>query len=1033
MKKKAIALILSLAICLGLLPAAFAADAQPASSNNKNAQDYTTYGKTVKSYLYENQSGGLTRVEYVNNKVVVEDYDSSFQLQSSRQITPELPIWGGFYAGKGSNFLIFGQNNNSESQSAEVIRVVKYSKDWQKQGSTSINGAYTKEPFEGGSLRCAEEGGYLYIHCARKMHRNVNTMYGMMDTGTNHQANLTLEIRESDMKLVDSYDQVWNLDFGYVSHSFNQFILIDQDKNIVTLDHSDSDSDAGGRANYGYAKAVKSRGVDLIRYDEKAGQDHFQGKSANQRYQWADFSLVQSFGGSSGNNATGASLGGFEETSSGYVSAYNYDGSGSGRGDRNVYLGYTTKSGLKSTTSKVSASAGTTTPQLVSTGLNGGYVMWNGKSGYAANDTLYYAAYDASGKAGQVKTATASLSDCQPIAYNGKVVWYTTSNSAPTFYTLDASGVTAKALEAPKPSTPTPTPTPTPAPTPSSTPDPKPSQSQEPSKPTDPGTATTQTSIVGNPMITYGMEDMVVHKDGSLTINGYRLPGGNYAAVAADSPGRCTLLLREDGTVWSISDEDLYAAETATDYVKMPMTKLMDNVVQLQHGTMLKKDGSVWSCTKMDSTDTFQANTPYKLMDGVKQIYCDLDYWYGMAVKQDGSLWTWGNNYSNSVYDAEPWLGRKVAESNDWYAPAKIMDNVAYATATMAIKTDGTLWSWGSNSLGMAGNGSDQPQFTPVKVLDNVVGAWCNENGFGGQKYAMTKDGAVYSWGFNSGNCLGFSGGDKTYQGNPWIGTTDTPYQTTPRKSNITGIVGITCSGHALKADGSVWTIGANGLDKKVLDNVKVPGAVSISSTTPTNPTNPTKPTEPTKPTNPTTPTNPSNPTTPAVNFSDVKSGDYFAEPVKWAIEKEITNGTSSTSFSPNDTCSTAHILTFLWRSQGSPKPAGTGSFTNLDTSEYYADAARWAKEKGLVSGNTFGANAPCTRAMVVTYLWKLAGSPSAGNSGFSDVPSSADYAKAVAWAVGQGITNGTSTTTFSPRDTCTRGQIVTFLYRAYA
>ena len=1028
MKKKAIALILSLAICLGLLPAAFAADAQPASSNNKNAQDYTTYGNTVKSYLYQNQSGGLTRVEYVNNKVVVEDYDSSFQLQSSRQITPELPIWGGFYAGNGSNFLIFGQNNNSESQGAEVIRVVKYSKDWQKQGSTSINGAYTKEPFEGGSLRCAEEGGYLYIHCARKMHRNVNTMYGMMDTGTNHQANLTLEIRESDMKLVDSYDQVWNLDFGYVSHSFNQFILIDQDKNIVTLDHSDSDSDAGGRANYGYAKAVKSRGVDLIRYDEKAGQDHFQGKSANQRYQWADFSLVQSFGGSSGNNATGASLGGFEETSSGYVSAYNYDGSGSGRGDRNVYLGYTTKSGLKSATSKVSASAGTTTPQLVATSLNGGYVMWNGKSGYTANDTLYYAAYDASGKAGQVKTATASLSDCQPIAYNGKVVWYTTSNSAPTFYTLDASGVTAKALEAPKPSTPTPTPTPTPAPTPSSTPDPKPSQSQAPSKPSEPSTPSAPGGIMSPSNVTFFNNETYITTDGTLIYEGKELPGGPYKALGFGGDAGI-YLLKEDGTLWFRNDWDQEHITTV---------KVLDDVVQLEPGMALKKDGTVWTSDNLlDDNTPVDFNTMHRFMDGVKQI-CSVNSCYdGMALKTDGTLWTWGAGMDEesfgSTWYPNSWLGWQSTASENWQGPHKILDNVAYIAPTLAIKTDGTLWSWGGNSYGAVGNGSSQRQYTPVKVLDNVVGAWCSYNGnYDAQKYALRKDGTIYSWGYNMSGQLGFAGGTDSRPASPY-GTPAFSWQTTPRKSNLTDVVNIFDWGYALKADGSVWTIGANGLDKKVLDNVKVPGAVSSTPTTPTNPTNPTKPTEPTKPTNPTTPTNPSNPTAPTVNFSDVKPGDYFAEPVKWAIEKEITNGTSSTSFSPNETCSTAHILTFLWRSQGSPKPAGTGSFTNLDTSEYYADAARWAKEKGLVSGNTFGANAPCTRAMVVTYLWKLAGSPSAGNSGFSDVPSNADYAKAVAWAVGQGITNGTSTTTFSPRDTCTRGQIVTFLYRAYA
>ncbi len=464
---------LMLALILAL-PTAAAAAETPKASSNINKQDYTTYGNTVKSYLYEN-GAGVTRVEYVNGSVIVEDYDASYNLTKSRSIQAELPIWGGFFAGKDANYLIFGQENKSESSTAEVIRVVKYTKDWQKQGSTSIKGAYTLKPFDGGSLRCAEENGYLYIHCARKMTRVVNTMYGPMDTMTNHQANLMIEIRESDMQLADIYDQIWNVDFGYVSHAFNQFILIDQEKNIVTVNHADSDTEYNGRANYGYAQATKGRGVDLIRYEEKAGQDHFQGKSRNQTYQWAEFTLVKGFPGSSGNNDTGASIGGFGEAGGSYITAFNDNGKGGGSGARDVYIGVTAKSGLKSTVTKVSTASGTTTPQLVSTGTNGGWVMWNGKSGYTANDTLYYTAYTANGASGGVKTATAPLSDCQPINHNGKAVWYVTNNSAPTFYALDAAGVTVVGGTDPKPAaTPDPKPTTTPDPKPTTTPDPKP-------------------------------------------------------------------------------------------------------------------------------------------------------------------------------------------------------------------------------------------------------------------------------------------------------------------------------------------------------------------------------------------------------------------------------------------------------------------------------------------------------------------------------------------------------------------------------
>ena len=151
----------ALVLSLTLLPAARAAGA-PAQTSNINKQDYTSYAaSTVKSYLYANSSGGLTRVEYDGRYVIVEDYDSSFQMTNSRTVPTELSLWGGFYAGSDANYLIFGQNNPQQSNSTEVIRVVKYSKDWQRLAQTSVKGANTIAPFDAGSLRCAEYGGYL--------------------------------------------------------------------------------------------------------------------------------------------------------------------------------------------------------------------------------------------------------------------------------------------------------------------------------------------------------------------------------------------------------------------------------------------------------------------------------------------------------------------------------------------------------------------------------------------------------------------------------------------------------------------------------------------------------------------------------------------------------------------------------------------------------------------------------------------------------------------------------------------------------
>lgn len=166
--------------------------------------------------------------------------------------------------------------------------------------------------------------------------------------------------------------------------------------------------------------------------------------------------------------------------------------------------------------------------------------------------------------------------------------------------------------------------------------------------------------------------------------------------------------------------------------------------------------------------------------------------------------------------------------------------------------------------------------------------------------------------------------------------------------------------------------------------------------------------------------------------FTDVPSTAYYYEPVKWAVENGVTSGTTATTFSPNNTCTNAHILTFMWRAAGSPESAGKSPFTNLTGQEYYAKAAAWAYEKGMISGTTFDASKACTRAMTMEYFWKQAGSPETAISDkFTDVAASTSYAQAVAWAVANGVTAGTSDSTFSPDNTCTRGQIVTFLYRA--
>ncbi len=173
--------------------------------------------------------------------------------------------------------------------------------------------------------------------------------------------------------------------------------------------------------------------------------------------------------------------------------------------------------------------------------------------------------------------------------------------------------------------------------------------------------------------------------------------------------------------------------------------------------------------------------------------------------------------------------------------------------------------------------------------------------------------------------------------------------------------------------------------------------------------------------------------------FTDVPSDKYYYEPVLWAYENGITTGATATTFAPNKDCTRGQIVTFLWRAAGEPEPTATNNpFTDVDSDDFYYKAVLWAVENGITTGASatkFNPKGACNRAQVVTFMWRAKGSPTptSANNPFGDVPADKYYHDAVLWAVENGITTGTSATKFAPNNTCTRGQIVTFLYRGYA
>ena len=187
----------------------------------------------------------------------------------------------------------------------------------------------------------------------------------------------------------------------------------------------------------------------------------------------------------------------------------------------------------------------------------------------------------------------------------------------------------------------------------------------------------------------------------------------------------------------------------------------------------------------------------------------------------------------------------------------------------------------------------------------------------------------------------------------------------------------------------------------------------------------------------PSTPVTPEPEPTPeeTVRFADVSTSAYYYDAVKWAVENGVTDGLSATTFGPYESCTRAQIVTFLWRAAGSPEPKAMSSFTDVPASAYYVKAVAWAVENGITNGmteTTFAPDATCTRGQSVTFLYRALKGTASGSTNFTDVASDVFYADAVNWAVASDVTNGTSNTTFSPNADCTRAEIVTFLYRAY-
>ena len=423
MKKRMLSIVLSgamavsTAVSAGSFSAFAVAQCVAYSGSNVNAQDYVQWSNTVKSYLTVCDNGNYMRVQSgaIEGKLLVEYYSSDFEPLSTKLIDNELPILGAFYDSGNNYYVLSGQENPKQNDSLEVFRITKYDKNWNKIKSCGLYGANTTVPFDAGSARMTHSGDHLLVRTCHEMYKSSD--------GNNHQSNVTIEVDMPSMTITDSYTGIMNVDYGYVSHSFNQFIKTDG-THIVALDHGDA----------------HPRSAVLVKYNS----DFTTGKFFPSYFeQVSNIDVVTYPEYTSGHyNYTGATIGGFDVSSSSYIvaqSTVDLDYINTSK-TRNVYVSAVSKdlstNKLNKITSYAEGTDSASAPQLVKINNNSFLLLW-------ARDTkVSCVKLNADGTVnGSIHTFEGSLSDCQPVIKNGRAVWYVYDKNNVTFNSLNLSNL----------------------------------------------------------------------------------------------------------------------------------------------------------------------------------------------------------------------------------------------------------------------------------------------------------------------------------------------------------------------------------------------------------------------------------------------------------------------------------------------------------------------------------------------------------------------------------------------------------------
>ena len=369
--------------------------------DNVGRQDYVNvrrWSAPIASYLEPQTGGGWMRVQATQRDgVVVQYYDADYRVQSTRAIPKELPLFGAFYATDDAYYLLTGQKNPERSAEVECFRLTKYDRDWNRVGAAGLFDCNTTVPFDAGSARFTQLGKYLIVRTSHEMY-------------SGHQANVTIQFDTQRMVVTDRFTGVMNVDVGYVSHSFNQFITTENGR-VVALDHGDA-----------YPRAVV-----LCKYRDDASFGAFgrQCEAIN----------VLKIAGSIGDNDTGVSIGAFEASDTAYlVAGSTVDMQASSvdvTAPRTVFVTAVDKTTNAVTMNAIATDEEAVAPHMVKLDRDTWMLLWRRDDGVA------YTKINGSGqRVGEIYHVDARLSDCVPVVRDGKVIWYAWRDELTEFYEI---------------------------------------------------------------------------------------------------------------------------------------------------------------------------------------------------------------------------------------------------------------------------------------------------------------------------------------------------------------------------------------------------------------------------------------------------------------------------------------------------------------------------------------------------------------------------------------------------------------------